>query len=573
MSQPLPLRSATCCFAFALAIFLTTRRDPATADSVPTALLPVMIANGTGHDFTPYVPAFAEEFPSAEPPYAFLKESRRGRIVSAYPVAPALLLTPAYAPAVWHKQATEDPSPAEWLAWAREVEPISAATIAALGVAIFFLLASQLLPMRSAALALTFIYSFGTDVFSAQSQALWQHTTGMPLYLLGLLFAVRATRPGESGVRRRDLVLCGLAFALAVACRRTLAVAICPVAIWLVLRQPRAWPWLGAPVALAGIALITYNSLQFGSLTGTNPSTSPWRNPDPLGTLGGLLISPARGLLIYFPLGFLSIAGFVSALRHHDRYGRGIFIALGIGAIAHLGFIWAFRWNTWWGGHCFGARYLTDAMPAMVLLLVPFFARRQALRIALAVPLAAAAIAIHTLGAYAYPNGGWDAIPVSIDRRPERAWDWRDNPVYRCALATVRNHHGGKPRTIKDWRVSYADFPDRLSAAAGTAALTVPLTVTNPTEKLWVGYPKINGSRLLALHAQTMDSENLLTSATPVALLRDVAPGDSVQMRIRVPLPQQPGDYLMRLGLVQESVASFEENGAALAEIQLQITR
>ncbi len=86
-----------------------------------------MIDSGSGNDFTEFLPAFAEEFPNAGPPYVFLNENRDGQLHSAYPIAPALMLAPAYAPAVWHKQAKENPSPAEWLAWARKVEPFSAA--------------------------------------------------------------------------------------------------------------------------------------------------------------------------------------------------------------------------------------------------------------------------------------------------------------------------------------------------------------------------------------------------------------------------------------------------------------
>ena len=96
-------------------------------------------------------------------------------------------------------------------------------------------------------------------------------------------------------------------------------------------------------------------------------------------------------------------------------------------------------WPGWWGGHCFGPRYLTEALPGLVLLLVPVLAwveRVKPARVAFVV-LAAFSMFAQSVGAFCYPMGDWHARPEPVSHRPERLWDWRDNPIRRDLSAGV----------------------------------------------------------------------------------------------------------------------------------------
>ncbi|MGH9352645.1 MAG: hypothetical protein ACRD2G_10870, partial [Terriglobia bacterium] len=84
-------------------------------------------------------------------------------------------------------------------------------------------------------------------------------------------------------------------------------------------------------------------------------------------------------------------------------------------------------------GWCFGPRYLTNFMPFFAFFLIPVWPRieKQTLLRAAFVLAFLAAVWIEVVGAFCYPSGHWDSVPVSVDRAPGRLWDWRDNPISR----------------------------------------------------------------------------------------------------------------------------------------------
>src|SRR5262249_53195382 len=48
-----------------------------------------------------------------------------------------------------------------------------------------------------------------------------------------------------------------------------------------------------------------------------------------------------------------------------------------------------------------------------------------------------------------------------------------------------------------------------------------------------------------------------------------VAPGETVTVQARVRLPDAPGRHLLRLDLVDEGIAWFEQSGSSVAEVEL----
>jgi hypothetical protein len=97
-----------------------------------------------------------------------------------------------------------------------------------------------------------------------------------------------------------------------------------------------------------------------------------------------------------------------------------------------LHFLVVSRVNLWWGGYCWGPRYLTEIMPLLVILMALGSAEleRPWAKRSLAV-VAVYCVLIQALGVYFYPNGHWDNTPVSVDQAGYRVWDWRDNPIRR----------------------------------------------------------------------------------------------------------------------------------------------
>jgi len=95
--------------------------------------------------------------------------------------------------------------------------------------------------------------------------------------------------------------------------------------------------------------------------------------------------------------------------------------------------------STWWGGHCWGPRYLTEMMPFLTLLLVPALdsVMAGAWKRRLFVCLVLYSASLQFIGAFCYPRGFWDDTPISADLHSERFWDWSDNPINRTIRGGV----------------------------------------------------------------------------------------------------------------------------------------
>jgi hypothetical protein len=79
--------------------------------------------------------------------------------------------------------------------------------------------------------------------------------------------------------------------------------------------------------------------------------------------LAGLLVSPARGLLVYQPWVLIAVGGVGLAWRKSWWW-----LAM-LAAIAHILLIAS--WKCWWGGWCWGSRLLSEAVPLLALAALP----------------------------------------------------------------------------------------------------------------------------------------------------------------------------------------------------------
>ncbi len=300
-------------------------------------------------------------------------------------------------------------------------------------------------------------YGLGTSIWSTASLAMWTHTPAVLAFSVALV----ALTTGRSGIA-------GLAAASAVFARQATAPAVGLVGLYLVHRQLRAtWHsgWHSADAvakrndvlrfaaggALVAVAAVAYNYWLFGNAVGGAPfrtgfwvkelgATGMFTGSLPVG-LAGLTISPNRGILIYCPLVLVAVVGAVKAWRlaipaavSDPSFGRGDAILLvRYLSLACLAMLLTYsKFIAWWGGHGYGPRYLTDAMPFVGVLLAVGFAslsmsRRSVTTIAAGV-LLTYSIAIQAIGAFCWPS------PWTLNDPPYRfrLWDWSETEIEVC---------------------------------------------------------------------------------------------------------------------------------------------
>ncbi|MFQ5611632.1 MAG: hypothetical protein ACE5H9_05815 [Anaerolineae bacterium] len=230
---------------------------------------------------------------------------------------------------------------------------ITAATFAVLGLYLIDLGLATRRAVTVAALAgtTTLAWPYARFLFAA------------PLLSFGLVMALFYSR-------RRKPGLAGLGLAIALLTRLETVVAL-PWLLGYVWRRPppaghrrhKAWnPLLrfALPVVLAGLALLGYNWLRFGSLSNTGYSGELRFAFQPQ-ALVTLLWGPGLGFFIYAPALLVGLAGLRRSFR---RWPPETILSLGLATS-----LWAFygSWHAWDGGWGWGPRFLVPLVPLLCL--------------------------------------------------------------------------------------------------------------------------------------------------------------------------------------------------------------
>lgn len=359
-------------------------------------------------------------------------QERDGVLVGSYPVGAGLMALPFYFIAdragllrEWHDY--------------RTTAKIASSFLCAMSVAMLFLCLVQLTPYGPA-LIIAALYGLGTCMWPVLSQDIWQHGPGM-LCLVTALYCLLLLRHRGSWL----LAGCaGLAIAMAVICRLLNAIPAVIFALYVFVEYRRSPALLAAfavPAGLCGAWLLWFNLSSFGELTGGYSAIYQsqwhgWRKLDqtglyttPLGYgLAGILISPSKGLLVYSPYTLFCFAalGWV-LLRRRNAFNLSL-IAWTLLAVVPIA-----KNAIWWGGAAYGARYMSEILIPLSMLLAiawPVLCARRWVQTVFAL-LAIASVGIQYIGVFRFPCG-WIGNPVNIDLAPERHWDWRDSQIERC---------------------------------------------------------------------------------------------------------------------------------------------
>ena len=290
------------------------------------------------------------------------------------------------------------------------IQKMLAALLMASLLVIIFRSALLLLDWRwSAAIATG--AGFGTQIWSTASRGLWSHSWEIVLSAMVVYLLLSA---GSRGTSIRPITLATL-LSWMFFVRPTAAGPILCVSAYLLIFYSGDFFSYAATGTLWLFGFIAYSFRIFG--TALPFYYQPSRNHLDSLVLGlfGNLFSPSRGIFIFCPV--LAIV-FYLVIKNWRTLAHRRLAIVSLIAIAAITFS-AASFPVWWGGNCYGPRFLTDAVPWLVLLAILAVASIPPLQRNLRNPIIGAgallllvSVVINAHGAFSFETIRWN------DKRP-----------------------------------------------------------------------------------------------------------------------------------------------------------
>lgn len=431
--DPLKSRPDSVLFWLCLTAYLGSFRWHG-GDDIPNSMLPFQIwRHGTL--------AFDELRAWATAPGMIdLIHDTRGRLLSTYPIAPGVLAAPLYLiPSLTVAQ------PSDTLL--HNLAKVSGALITAASVVVFRRAAAKRCSARWA-LDCALLYGLASYAYSVSSQALYSHAPaqlGVALGLLGLL-----SEGSEASA------LSGFGFALAWASREDSLVFAAAAVAYLALHERGRLKAFAAgavgPIVLnlaywryySGAFQPPYYELQAHLFSHFDFAAA-----------AGMLVSPTRGMLFFFPAAAFGAWGAWKAMR--TASGRWAFYFAG--ACAATWFAFALR-SSWTAGNTYGDRYF-----AVVCMVLALFCAELETEIRASSRLRAAWSALFAYGVLLHAVGAnfqWPGYRMSLAEQTDTAWSPLMYP-----LVFVFRDGGPIDKTPMPWRLLYGGV---MLAAVGYGA-------------------------------------------------------------------------------------------------------
>lgn len=316
----------------------------------------------------------------------------------------------------------------------QDIERFSASFIVVLTVIFIFFIAQRYLGVSRATL-LALVFSFGTSAWSTASRALWQH--GPSMFMLTVaVYIILLARDKPSLIQFSSIPL-----ACSYIVRPTNSVSILLLTILVLVQHRRYFLQYCFWASVVAIPFLLHNYSIYGDFL--SPYYSPQRiarSPHFFHALIGNLFSPSRGLLIFSPVLLFSTYGGILKIKRRDWKGLDFCLA----GIVILHWIAISSFPHWYGGYSVGPRLFADVLPYLTILLMPVIAELKIsgdlLDLVLTFGFISTVIVsalIHYRCATSLGTVRWNSLPVSVDRQPDRLWDWSD-PQFLRGWGTAR---------------------------------------------------------------------------------------------------------------------------------------
>ncbi|MFI5180853.1 MAG: hypothetical protein ACHQPI_05645 [Thermoanaerobaculia bacterium] len=341
-----------------------------------------------------------------------------GRLLPSFPLGTGILTVPY---AVLATQSSGPDYPFGLVnRWERHV---SALFLSAAAAAFFYSLRRRY--GDGPAVATTFVFAVATAAFSSVGQALFSMTGEVVLLAVALLLLIP---PGRSAAAAAGA---GFVLGAAFLCRPTALLPSAALTLWLLPagRRRLLLPFLAALAVSIGAVIALHVGL-YGNVLGgyglLNLGAGRWGLSLGEGLLG-VLVSPSRGALVWFPY-LLAVPVGIGAVRQNPDL-RALFGAALLSVLANLAL--SAGYYKWWGGYSLGPRLTAEAAPFIALLTLPLllgFRRLPAVGRAVILALVAMAAGTQLLGVTSGPAIDWN-VTVSVDRNRAALWSVRDSQI------------------------------------------------------------------------------------------------------------------------------------------------
>lgn len=426
-------------FLFFFVIYNLNFRNIPSGDTLPASLIPFAILDSG----TPYLDNFIPFFDIGHLNTYFLLNSHN-HFISFFPIVTPVLITPLYViPYMIMKFYGEGFSiydPHLYLIIAI-MEKISASIIASLACIFVFLIVKKLFNDKIAWIS-TITFGLATNTWTTSSQALWQH--GMvELLLAAMIYLVLLIEQRDS---IKNTILLGLVSGLFIFNRPPDSVLLIPIIFYVFFVKRKAVLYYCVSLVLSSIPFVLYNIYMLDSLFGgynNNMNILVIGTSTLLNTLG-LLFSPNRGLFVYSPILIISLLGMYRVSAIENRNIRTFLYLFLVSLLLNI-LVYASFNTHWWGGWCYGPRFLSGMLPIIIIYIAVFLnyvetnvsPSQKKISTYVFILLFGISFFIQIVGSFYYPNGGWDAVP-NIDDHTERLWKWDDSQIiteYKAGLS------------------------------------------------------------------------------------------------------------------------------------------
>ncbi len=392
-------------FLIPFSVYIFGFRYMGSGDTVASELLAVTLIREGNFDFNEF---FTE---GEEMSYSFTFSG--DRIVNLYSVPTGMMNVPVFFAADLMGIDIE-----------KELLPlnkVSMSLLAALStVLMFHILLKRRFSIDLSAL-MAVVFASGTLVWSVTARGTWQHGPSILFLCAGMLLFFSENR--------KAFAWAGFFFALMCVNRPVNGLIVLPVYAFTLFHRRKDFLPL-VLTSLIPLAFLAWYSLEYwGSLLSLGQGQGGKFTADPWLGIPGLLLSPARGLLVFSPVFIFSILYMVKDV--FSKGGNILYRYLSAGFFLTL--IIYTVWERWYGGYCFGYRYLSEYIPIMVLFLAEGWSRyvkpKVWTRVLFGI-LFLLSVYFNFLGAFFYPSG-FNSTPNNIDYNAGRLWTIEDTELLR----------------------------------------------------------------------------------------------------------------------------------------------